>query len=520
METCLILGALFIVTERWFRKEVSIGDFFRWSVQEQLVISIDMPPGTDIEKTDELIGKFEKRVLETPCDKTMNVRIFPERADMTIKFPSAVEHSYRPYALKEELIRLATQFAGIGIYIYGFDPQGMYHSSPDILTFYDSRIRFQGYNLKKLKDITSRLEKTLRRNPRVKDVKIISSNGWYYGNTSAFEYVLRIDRKALESHAIDPNYFNYQLLALLPSTFRNQNVSAVLDGKRTDILLSFPDSESRDLRSLQDSLMRTSEGEYLRLSEITKLEELPISGSIDREDQKFQQTIMWEFRGPQKAIENYKKAVFASLDLPPGFTASLDETFRMTGEEKKQIVWAIGMAIIIIFMILAALYESLIQPFIILVALPLSLIGVYLAFIITDFSFDSSAYIGVILMAGVVVNNAILVVDHINLKRRQGKGLSDAIVEGTQERIRPIFMTAITTIVGMVPMIILEAEAGKLNIWSSLALCTVGGLASSTILIPVAVPVLYQFGEKIKPWLFRKFREVQPLKRSQDHDHP
>ena len=148
-------------------------------------------------------------------------------------------------------------------------------------------------------------------------------------------------------------------------------------------------------------------------------------------------------------------------------------------------------------MILAALYESLVQPFIVLMSVPLALVGVFAAFVVAGARFDSSAYIGVLLMAGMVSNNAILIVDHINLKRRQGIGLADAVVEGTRERVRPILMTTGTTVLGMFPMLLLHADPGKSDIWSSLALCTAGGLFASTPLILAVIPVLYQTAERL-----------------------
>ena len=187
---------------------------------------------------------------------------------------------------------------------------------------------------------------------------------------------------------------------------------------------------------------------------------------------------MWEFRGPSKAEERYRKGVFASLHLPPGFSATIDERWYVTEEEQKQINFAIAVALVIIFMILAALYESFVLPFFILLAVPLSLIGVFVAFIVAKAPFDPTAYIGVILLSGIVVNNAILLVDHINLRRRQGLGLLEAVVRGTKDRIRPIFMTTATTIFGMLPMLLISAEANKRQIWSSLALCTIGGLTT------------------------------------------
>jgi HAE1 family hydrophobic/amphiphilic exporter-1 len=245
------------------------------------------------------------------------------------------------------------------------------------------------------------------------------------------------------------------------------------------------------------------------LGEVSSLDEKPIAGSIDREDQQFQQTVMWEFRGPTKAAEKYREAVFARLDLPPGFSATMEDTWFLTEKEKGQIKFAILFSLIIIFMILASLYESIIQPFFILLAVPLALIGVFVAFVLADFAFDSSAYIGVILLGGIVVNNSILLVDHINLKRRQGLPLLDAVIQGARERIRPIFMTTGTTVLGMLPLVLIQVEAGRRQIWASLALSAVGGLISSTIFILITIPIFYYYGDGIHNFTARKLTQLK-----------
>jgi HAE1 family hydrophobic/amphiphilic exporter-1 len=282
-----------------------------------------------------------------------------------------------------------------------------------------------------------------------------------------------------------------------------------IGGKEIDISVKFAEAEKMALKNLEDVLIRTWKGEHLRLGEISTLEERPIAGSIDREDQQFQQTVMWEFRGPTKAAEKYKEAVYSSVQLPPGFSATMEEEWRLTEEEKTQITFAIVFSLIIIFMILASLYESLVHPFFILLAVPMALIGVFVAFVIADFSFDSSAYIGVILLGGIVVNNSILLVDHINLKRKQGLSLLEAVLKGARERVRPIFMTCSTTVLGMLPLVIIQVEEGRKTIWSSLALCAVGGLISSTIFILIAIPIFYFFGDKIRYWGHNKIKELK-----------
>ena len=181
----------------------------------------------------------------------------------------------------------------------------------------------------------------------------------------------------------------------------------------------------------------------------------------------------------------------------------------MTEEEKGQIKFAIIFSLVIIFMILASLYESLIQPFFIILAVPLALIGVFIAFVIADFPFDSSAYVGVILLGGIVVNNSILLVDHINLKKKHGLPLLEAVLQGARERVRPIFLTTSTTVLGMLPLVLVQLEVGKQQIWSSLALSAVGGLISSTLFILIAIPIFYFYGDGLRSWWFDKIKELQ-----------
>ncbi len=501
IEVLLVVLVISGGTYKWFRSEVSIGNWGRWNAAEYLTIYINMPAGTDIARTDDAVKAFEAKVLEQPYATEMNAAVYPIRGNLRIEFPPDIERSAYPYMLKEELIQLATQFAGMDLGVYGFD-QNSYSSSMGTGTMYGSRIKFTGYNLKKLKEITADLIKTLKRNPRVKEAQTTSSRyGWYRSET--FENILKIDKAALRAYDIDPTYLYYHLQTVIQGRFGTP-ARIISGGREVEVSVKFPDADTIDLRNLWETLIRTRGGEYLRLGQIATHQEIAVAGSIDRENQQFQMILMWEFRGPAKAEERYRKGVFASLSLPPGFKAELDEGWRMTGEEKKQIYVAIGVSLLIIFMILAALYESFIQPFFILMAVPLSLVGVWLAFIVAGWSFDTTAYIGVILLNGIVVNNAILLVDQINLRRSRGLSLIEATVEGTMDRVRPILMTTGTTVLGMLPMLLLVADVEtKRQMWTSLALCTVGGLVTSALAMLAVVPVFYVHGEKLRGWASR-----------------
>jgi HAE1 family hydrophobic/amphiphilic exporter-1 len=136
------------------------------------------------------------------------------------------------------------------------------------------------------------------------------------------------------------------------------------------------------------------------------------------------------------------------------------------------------------------------QPLCVLLTVPMALIGVFLLFFYINASFTREAYIGVIMMSGVVVNNAILLIDHVNqLRRNHGLPLAEALERGTLERVRPILMTSLVTICGLLPLVLFSKDANQ-NIWNALTYSMIGGLSSSTILVLTVTPSLYLIFER------------------------
>src|SRR5688500_16834437 len=155
----------------------------------------------------------------------------------------------------------------------------------------------------------------------------------------------------------------------------------------------------------------------------------------------------------------------------------------------------LSVALLLIYMVTAAVFESLKQPLCVLLTVPMGLIGTFLMFFYTNATFTREAYIGVIMAAGIVVNNAILLIDHINRMREvPGLRFDEAVVRGTLERVRPILMTSVTTMSGLVPLVLFsDADA---NIWNALAFTLIGGLLSSTLLVLTVTPALYALFER------------------------
>ena len=191
-----------------------------------------------------------------------------------------------------------------------------------------------------------------------------------------------------------------------------------------------------------------------------------------------------------------------SLETPPGFIVSIGGSAQEMTKSFKWLALALVGAIFLVYAVMASLFESLLDPFIIMFTFPLAIIGVVWLFFFTGTIFSIIAFVGVIMLAGIVVNNAIVMVDYINQLRERGMELREAVVQGGRTRLRPILMTALTTILAMTPLA-LGVGAGA-EIRYPMARAVVGGLTTSTILTLVLVPVLYtifeNFVDRVKKW--------------------
>jgi HAE1 family hydrophobic/amphiphilic exporter-1 len=209
---------------------------------------------------------------------------------------------------------------------------------------------------------------------------------------------------------------------------------------------------------------------------------------------------MWPFRGPSKLGDIVHKAVITNTRVPPGYTVKTGSNyFHISSEQRGEIVLVMIVSLVLIYMVTAALFESLLQPLCVILTVPMALIGVFLIFFYTGAAFTREAYVGVIMMFGIVVNNAILLVDHVNgvRARHPDMPLPDAIVKGTVERVRPILMTTATTVAGLLPLVLFGQGVGS-NIWDALAYVLIGGLLSSTLFVLTITPAVYGVFERWK----------------------
>ncbi len=481
----LAIALIFVFSAKLFYKNVTFGRFFSWYQRQKIEVWIKLPPGADFTQTKKTILQFEKIALSKPYKKEVKTRIMGNSAYMTVEFPLEIEFSAYPYILKQELIHLATNMAGIGVGVWGFDPQGYYYS-PSAGTWLPYSIVLKGYDFEKLRRLAENLRKTLLMNRRIEEAKIVFQKRFFWGGEREY-YQLKMKFAALRRYGINPKYFLYLLGSLVNSEGLREKIKISRREMNLEVRADLQEPELNDLLSME---FKTPDGKPYRISHLVEVRKVKVKGGIERENQQFIAMVQWDYLGSYRRGKALRDSIFKSLTLPPGFTKSLEiPSWWMRGEEMKEIKFAIVLALILIFILLAILYESLLQPFLVMFSIPLALIGVFLGFFIADFPFDSTAYIGLILLFGVVVNNAIILVDHTNAYLRKGFSPQQAAVKGALERIRPIFITSSTTVMGMLPLVIFHRGA-QADIWTTLALCVVGGLTASAMLVPFIIPSL------------------------------
>lgn len=468
-----------------FDEHVTRGTLWRgfWGQRTYISIQIQFPRGAGLERTDDLVRSFEDRIKTIPEVKRFETQVLPQYASIRVTFPEELESTQIPVAIKEQMVAYSYQFTGAEVRVYGFGPSfyGGGGSPPNY------RLKVFGYNYLQVQTIADELAGRLERFSRIEDVDPNASGAWYESDKE-FEYFLDVDREAIGTQELSVEELLNFVAANLPGEVGGQRLR--IGGEELPFSVKLEGYDEFDLLALQDLRIPTDVGE-VRLADVAGIERRNVLAQILREDQQYERTVAWEFRGPRKLGDLVRDVVLDATELPPGYKIEEDDRWRWDEDEQAQVYFALGFAVLLIYMVTAALFESLAAPFVVLLTLPLALIGVFLIFFFTDGTFTRTAYIGTIMMAGIVVNNAILIVYHIG-ELRQRLPTREAILQGTLERVRPILMTTLTTVFGLLPLV-LFAQSTDENIWNSLALATIGGLLSSTLFVLVAVPVAYRY---------------------------
>lgn len=308
------------------------------------------------------------------------------------------------------------------------------------------------------------------------------------------ELHLVVDRQKAIVHGLTPA----QVASAVSRAIRGQTVTRLeKDGTTFDVVARYHKDSVKTIEDI-GSLLLAGQSGTVPLKEIAQI--VPGEGpiSVYRIDQRLSASIRAQYSNRDLgSVTAEVSDLISSVDIPEGYAVEIGGMSQIMDESFEALKLAFVLAAILVYMVMAASFESLATPFVVLLTMPLGAIGVVAALYFPGHAFGITAFIGVIVLAGVIVNNGIVMVDFINQQRDAGVPLREAICDGAAKRLRPVLMTSLTTILGLVPMALGLGEGAELA--APMALSLMGGLTSGTLLTLVLVPVVYSMFAGYKP---------------------
>ena len=357
-------------------------------------------------------------------------------------------------------------------------------------------VKVSGEDFDKLNEITDKVEEEMGKVNGVIDIK--ASN-----EKSSEEMRIVVDKEKAASYGLN----NLTIAQAVQGSFRGINIDQIaMDDKNYDMVVSSNISEDASYSDLENITITTMSGAKIPLSDIAKIERGKGYSEIARENDMRVVTVSAGVDGISlgdavKAV----KANLASYNVEAGYKIQYGGEVEQMVEAFSQMALALIVAILLVYMVMAAQFESLLHPFIIMFTIPLAFVGAIFLLFITGVNIGITALIGFIMLSGIIVNNGIVLIDYINKLKEEGKTTREAILETGPVRLQPILMTALTTIMGLIPMAIGLGEGAELQL--PLALTVIGGLTFSTLLTLIVIPVVYAIFDSISMKMKNKRRK-------------
>lgn len=459
----------------------------------ELDISAETPSGSSINKTNQVISEIEKEVQKDKDVELTAARVGSDLGDMNIgtvyvKLVPSSERKKTTADFKEQFRRMFASLSKqentpLVIKDAGGGPShkaisvAVQGSDNDILAGLSSKI----------------LAKTPEAIPEIVDLTSNMKPG-------RKELQFHIDRVRSTAFGLMPRDVGTTIRGLFEGDLAGQYRE---EGQEFDIRVRLQPEDRLGISSLENLTIPNDRGEAIPLSAVAKQQDGTSPTKVTRINR--QRSVLFEgdlARGAALGTVIEKLNNLIKPLLPANYRLDFKGQAKTLGELGFGIQIALGLSTLFIFMIMASLYESLVLPFAILLTLPMSVIGVFGALLITGRMMDIYASIGIILLVGLVTKNAILLLDHVEHLRKEGKSQKDALLAGGLRRLRPILMTSFCMIAGMLPIAIGWGELNKSR--AAMGTATIGGLVSSTFLSLIVVPCAYIYLDNLRSWLKRK----------------
>ena len=338
-----------------------------------------------------------------------------------------------------------------------------------------------GYDMDATDKLANALSDSLRAWSNVTEVNISRSD--YQP-----EYQVDFDREKLAMHGINlstaATYLRNRYNGALATYFRE-------DGDEYDVKVRYEPGSRTAVEDIENILLYTSSGKSVRVKDVGNVVVRETPPTIERKDRERIITVNAVLKAGVALSDGveYGNAIIDKLDIPAGISVQIAGSYEDQQESNRDLGTLAILILILVFIVMAAQFESLTYPFIIMLSVPFGLSGILIALALTGTTMNVMSILGGVMLIGIVVKNGIVLIDYTMLLRERGLGLIQASVRAGRSRLRPVLMTTLTTILGMVPMAISQGVGAEM--WRPLGVSVIGGLTISTIMTLIYVPVMY-----------------------------
>ncbi len=456
-------------------------NFYRQPQKKQLNIRAGMLEGCTVNQLNEVV-----KAMENYLSKFDEISVFTTRissynnANITVEFKPEFENTSFPATLKSEVTRMAINFGGANWSVWGIDDNSF---SNNIVSSYKSDgIILRGYNYQRLHDYASMVVEYVSGNRRVQEPEIWG--GGRYGRPSS-EFVLDYDFGRMTMADVNPYSYYGTLSSLL---YEDVIGKADHDGELSDVVLRSSDLDAYDLWHVVNSPVEIGESK-VTLSGLGSIDKRRTGLEIQKENQSYTLEVRYDFIGSYELGRRLRKQVvdhFNNEILPVGFKAE-DPSGGWFYGNKERYAWLIFLIIAAIYVMLSMTFESFRYPLPVIFMIPISFIGLFLVFGLTDFAFDQGGFAAFVMLCGIVVNAGIyLVTTYQALRQAQGSEAIRFYIKAFSRKITPISLTIVSTILGLLPFL---SDGPEEVFWFDFAIGTIAGMIFSVIAIILVLPV-------------------------------
>lgn len=458
-------------------------DFMASMDEGVATISVDLPNGTDLDTTEETTLEVLYRLQDIPEADVVYANVGSgmlssgtNSASITMNLVDAKDRKRSTEEVCDDIEKLLADIPGADITVSSSD------SAMGSLASADVTMNVYGYDAATLVDVEDELIDKLSQVDGLSDVE--GSTG-----DTVPEAKVTIDRAKASQYGITTASVAGALSTAISGSTATQYK---LDGTEIDVVIRYDTNSVNYLTDLNNLTVTSAYGTQVPLSDVATITMDESATTIMRENQKNYITISAnaDNMSTSEAQKLVEKAM-ADIELPDGCTYQFSGMMEKMNDTFRSLEIAMVVAVLLVYMIMASQFESLRYPFIVMFSMPLAITGAILGLLITGNTITMPAMMGFVMLIGMVVNNGIVLVDYTNQLMDRGMNCYDALTSAGPRRLRPILMTTLTTVLGMVPMALATSEGSEMM--QALAIAVIFGLTLSTVVTLIFIPVLYMW---------------------------